>query len=81
MSEATNHLLKEGRRILPPKDFARRAAVRSEGEYRSMHRKPPDAAEPFGGPRSPRCVCTLWGRGLSWGPPLAKKVEGGKTSL
>jgi len=71
-------LLRENRRFRPPRDFARRALVRTEAVYREAARNPDRFWE---GWARQLTWFRPWKRALEWKPPYARWFVGGKLNV
>ena len=76
-----SHLV-ENRVFKPPKDFQRRARVRSLAQYRRMYRESIRQPEKFWSREAKELTWSKpWKRVLEWKPPFAKWFVGGRLNL
>jgi acetyl-CoA synthetase len=83
MSTTIESVLHERRVFPPPKDFARRAHIKSLAQYRKLYKESITAPEKFWAKQAKQELVWFkpWKQVLKWAPPFAKWFAGGQLNV
>jgi acetyl-CoA synthetase len=81
-SDQMHSVLQESRKFPPPADFAAKAHIKSDAEYKALHKRSIEDPEGFWGEVAKDLHWFKpWDKVLEWNLPDAKWFAGGKTNL